>query len=69
MKKQYEYYSNKITTLTVREMAEVAGVSEQLIRQYRNGLTYPRLPTAVILEQNFKIPCEYWIINQEKKGK
>jgi len=69
MKKEFNTYLEEIKTYKVKELAELSSVSEDLIRKYLRGETYPRLPTAVLLNKNFDIPCEFWIENLQKNKK
>lgn len=66
MKKDYQHYLDQLNNLKVKEMAQKSFVSEQLIRLYKNGKNIPRLETAVLLEKEFNIPCEFWVQNKEK---
>ncbi|MBL1293373.1 MAG: hypothetical protein COB61_005830 [Thiotrichales bacterium] len=66
MKKEYKDYLSIIKGFEIRETALVIGASEDVLRKYVRGETYPRLPIAVILEDKFDIPCKFWILNHEK---
>lgn len=66
MKNEYNDYLKVVDKIGVRKLASAGKVSEDLIRKYKNGQVYPKLITAVLIEKEFNIPCEFWIVNKER---
>lgn len=73
MKKQYNDYLKEIRKISTSEISEYIGLSEDMVRKYKAGRNLPPLDKAVLLNQRYCIPFEFWVThNREykiKKGK
>jgi len=66
MEKQYDNYLLQIKKIATAEISEVIGLSEDMVRKYKTGRNLPPLDRAVLLNQRYSIPYEFWVTHNIK---
>lgn len=54
-------WNQKIKNLSSKDLAELVGVEINMAQKYKRFDNLPRLDSAILIEDKFKIPARAWV--------